>query len=131
MKSLFITILSCFILLFFGCTYDSEDDLIAAPNDDEIIEDDQDDNPTSSINYNDDVKPIMEASCVSCHGDPPTNGAPFGLINFTQVMQRGEAVFNAMNRQSGAAGAMPPSGRLPQTTIDIIREWIDNGMPEN
>lgn len=118
-----LTVLSTML----SCSYDSEDDLVDAP----IAEDPNNGDPASLINYNDDIKPILQSSCVGCHASPPTNGAPFALVNFTQVMQRGEAIFNAMNRQSGTPAAMPPSGRLPQTTIDVIREWIDNGSPEN
>ena len=98
----------------------------------EPIEDpSNDDNDEDGINYVTNVQPIMQASCVTCHANPPVNGAPFPLISFNQVSQRANGILNAMSRQSGAAGAMPPSGRLPQGTIDIIQQWIDAGKPEN
>jgi len=116
----FVTFLS---FMIYGCSYDSENDLIEP-----IV------NPTDNggiVNYSNNVKPIMTSSCISCHASPPINGAPFSLITYDQVSQRANNVLNAMSRQSGASGAMPPAGRLPQSTIDIIQQWIDDGLPEN
>jgi len=121
------TLTTLIILLFcaLSCSYDSEDDLIQDSNNG------GNDPSPNVVNYVDDIKPIMQSSCIACHGNPPTNGAPFALINFSQVSQRAEAVFNSMNLQNGAPGSMPPLGRLPQSTIDLIDEWIQNGKPEN
>jgi len=120
----------CLSILFTNCSYDSEDDLIA----EEIIEDNDDnddDGVDFSVTYDNDVRPILQASCISCHASPPVNGAPFALINYNQVSQRANIILQSMSRPNGAAGAMPPSGRLPQATIDIIQDWIDEGKPEN
>ena len=73
----------------------------------------------------------MQNSCLGCHSDPPVNGAPFALANFTQASSRSAAILNVMSRQSGAARAMPPSGRLPQSTIDLVEQWIEDGLIEN
>lgn len=120
-KILFIVSLLSFMI--YGCSYDSEIDLI------EPIVDPIDNG--GIVTYTNNVKPIMTSSCISCHASPPINGAPFSLINYDQVSQRANNVLNAMSRQNGASGAMPPAGRLPQATIDIIQQWIDDGTPEN
>ncbi|RZN84616.1 MAG: hypothetical protein EVB11_00770 [Winogradskyella sp.] len=142
MKTTRLILLMVFALSIFACTSDSEDDFVSSndivnpddtddDDDDTDDTDDDDDNAEPLVNYVDDIEPIMSAACVSCHGSPPTNGAPFALVNFTQVSQRANGIFNRMNLSSGAPGAMPPSGRLPQTTIDLIQQWIDDGKPEN
>lgn len=121
MKTSKLFILCLLTLLVYSCSNDSEDDLnIDNPIDNPIV-----------VNYTDNIKTIMQSSCVGCHSSPPSNGAPFALVNFSQVNQRANGVLNAMKKQSGASGAMPPSGRLPQATIDLIQQWIDNGKPEN
>lgn len=125
MKAKTLIILSFLALTFSNCSYDSESDLIISE------EEPIDPNGGSAVNYVRDIKPIMENSCTRCHASPPVNGAPFSLINFEQVSQRATNILTTMNRQSGAAGAMPPSGRLPQATIDLIQQWIDEGKPEN
>lgn len=126
MKAKTLTILLIFCHLCFSCSYDSEDDLIDVPSTSTGSS-----GQGSGINYIDNVQPIMQSSCVSCHSSPPVNGAPFALVNYNQVNQRANAILVSMQRQSGAPSAMPPSGRLPQTTINIIEEWIAIGKPEN
>lgn len=109
-----------------SCTNDSEADLVE-------IEQEQgpDGGDTDGITYENTVRAIVQGNCVGCHNDPPRNGAPFALVTYQQVSARANNILSAMSRQNGAAGAMPPVGRLPQNTIDQIQEWIDNGLPEN
>lgn len=102
-----------------SCTNDSEDDLI-------------DNNPqTNIVTYVDDVGPIIETNCVSCHSDPPVNGAPNSLVNYVEVVN---AVVNMdlidrISRQPGEGGFMPLGGsRLPQNLIDLIEQWEDEGF---
>ncbi len=130
MKTRNLIILMLLALTIYNCSYDSESDLIAVTDDDEQ-NDNPDNGPDNGVNYTNDIKPIMQSSCVGCHASPPVNGAPFSLVNFDQVSQRSGGILNAMSRQNGAAGIMPPSGRLPQATIDLVQQWIDNGKPEN
>jgi len=118
-----LVIISFLTFAFYSCSYDSESDLIT-PIEEPI-------NNGEIVNYVDNVQPILASSCISCHASPPVNGAPFSLINYDQVSQRANNVLNAMSRQNGASGAMPPAGRLPQTTIDIIQQWINDGLSEN
>ena len=114
-------------LLLCSCSNDRENDLIDEPD---VIENPNNPND-NKITYSDDIAPIMQSSCVSCHASPPVNGAPFSLINFSQVNQRANGVLNRMSLQSGSPGAMPPSGRLPQATIDLIQQWITDGKLQN
>lgn len=107
-------------VLQISCVNDSEDDLT------EISEDPQ----QGIVTYNANVQPIMTNSCTACHGAVPTNGAPFSLVTYEQVSARAEGVFNAMSRNSGSSGAMPPSGKLPLATINIIDQWIIDGLKE-
>ena len=110
----FMTIL----FIFSSCSYDSEDDLVGVAE-------------SKLITYEANVKPLLQNSCLGCHSSPPRNGAPFSLVNFSQVSARSGAILSAMSKQSGSAAAMPPSGRLPQATIDIIDQWIQDGLKED
>jgi len=122
MKISKLAILTLFVLGMFSCSYDSESDLIDAsdPIDPDVI-----------VTYTDNVEAITQSACIGCHASPPVNGAPFALVNFEQVSQRASAMLNRMSLLSGAPGAMPPSGRLPQATIDIIEQWIVDGKLED
>lgn len=44
-------------------------------------------------------------------------GAPDGLIS-------------RISLNSGDPGAMPPAGKLPQSTIDLIVKWKTDGLKE-
>ena len=129
MRNLKFLAISCFLVLLHSCASDSEDDLIAIEENEEEV--DTGSPNESGITYANTIKGIMDSSCVSCHSSPPRNGAPFALVSFAQVSGRANGILNAMARESGSPGAMPPSGRLPQNTINQIQEWIDNGTPEN
>ncbi len=127
-----LMLISCILALVTSCTNDSEDDLIAI--EEQAADDGQDGEDTPSgtaVTYDNTIAGIVNASCLGCHSDPPRNGAPFPLVNFSQVRARANGILSAISRQSGTPGAMPPSGRLPQNTIDTFEAWITAGTPEN
>ena len=129
MRVLKIFVMSVCLLCFHSCAYDSEEDLIVI---EENGPDGETEDPTESgITYENTIKAIVDSSCIACHSSPPRNGAPFALVNFSQVSGRANGILNAISRQSGAPGAMPPAGRLPQNSINQFQEWIDNDTPED
>ncbi|MFP9097459.1 cytochrome c [Flavobacterium sp. RHBU_24] len=84
------------------------------------------------VTYNANVKTIIDANCVSCH--TPGGSASFRpLSTYTQVKDAVEnaGLLDRIQRQNGEDGAMPQSGRMPQSTIDIILEWENDGLLEN
>ncbi len=87
--------------------------------------------PQGPVTYDGAVKAIIDNNCLACHIDPPVNGAPFPLTNYTQVSSQAALILTSISRTSGSTAAMPPSGRLPQSTIDIIDQWIQDGTLEN
>ncbi len=114
-----ILIVTLIGLLLGSCTNDSESDLR-----------EPDSPPVSS--YEASIKQIISNNCVGCHQDPPINGAPFALNTYNRVRDRTEKgnLLFAMKRQTGEPAAMPPAGRLPQSTIDLIEQWADEGFLE-
>lgn len=123
MKPNMLFCLAFFALSLTSCAYDSEGDLVDAPE--------EQNDPVELVTYVDNIQPLMENSCTQCHANPPTNGAPFSLDTYTRVRDRANGILAAMSRSNGAPGAMPPSGRLPQSTINLVEQWIADGTPEN
>lgn len=81
-----------------------------------------------------DVKFVFDNVCQECHSNPPQNGAPMPLVTFENVrnavLDRG--LLDRISREEGESGAMPLGGpRLPQTTIDLIFQWNEDGLIEN
>jgi hypothetical protein len=103
-----------------SCTNNSEDDLT---------------NPIvlGNTRYSENVKPIIDNNCISCHGATPSNGAPMSLVTYAQVKEavQNRGLLDRISKSQGAPGMMPSQGaRLPQTTIDLIVDWNTDGLLE-
>ncbi|PID69120.1 MAG: hypothetical protein CR989_03370 [Flavobacteriales bacterium] len=109
MKTIYAGIIIIFTitLLFTNCSKDND-----APE-------------TEKVTYNNKIKDIIDANCISCHASPPQNGAPFSLTTYADVKDKSAEILNAVK-----TGKMPPYGELSQTTIDAIQQWIDDGKLE-
>ena len=110
-----------FIILAFNCSNVSEEDLI-----------DSTPIPTT-VTYLDDVKSIIDNNCISCHSDPPINGAPISLVTFENVKNAIENNGLISRISSNDLSFLMPFGgpRLPQNTIDIITQWETDGLLED
>lgn len=113
-----------FVFFFImGCEYASEDDLINSEIEQPAL-----------VNYNDNIKSIIDNNCVICHNNPPLNGATTSLVNYQNVVDgiTNNNLINRISIQTGETGAMPLGGpRLPQNLIDLIQQWQEDGLPEN
>ncbi len=115
MKKLFT--LFIFALLCSNCTSDSTDDLtIPIP---------------TVITYTQNVKMILDTSCATsgCH-NAASNTAGLTLETYAQARNAFENR-NALGRMESTTASMPPSGNLPSTSIQIIKNWRDQGYLEN
>ncbi|MBP1223134.1 hypothetical protein [Flavobacterium sp. 1355] len=110
-----------FALLLVSCTDDNPGTLIDTP-------------PITGVaTYNQNVKSIIDNNCVVCHAAVPKNGAPMSLVTYDQVknavLNRG--LLNRISLENGNSSLMPQGGpRLPQTTIDVIKKWEQDGLSE-
>ncbi len=117
-----------FSLIFFStvivsCTTSTYDDI-------EVL---QDDNQTGLVSFQD-VAFIFENNCTACHSNPPQNGAPMSLTNYSEVKNAVETrgLIDRVSRNEGEQGLMPLGGpRLPQQQINLIIKWSQDGLLEN
>ena len=109
------------LILLFGCTNASEDDLI-----------DQTELP-ELVTYNSNVKSIIDNNCIVCHSYPPQNGAPMPLVTYENVkdaIQNRELIDRISSEDLGFL--MPFGGpRLPQNLIDTVIQWEEDGLLED
>lgn len=118
MKKYFIPLLlggSTFLIV--ACTNESVDDLAGPPN-------------TDPVTFVDDIRPIMQSNCTSCHGTVPTNGAPNSLVTFDEVRNSAQNS-NLINRINNTGAPMPPSGLMPIPTRAVFDAWVNGGYQEN
>ncbi len=77
--------------------------------------------------YTANVKTIIDNNCLSCHG---VAGKYPTMENYTQVREaaeKGDMICRIDDQSCGEV--MPKSGRMPQTNINTIKKWADNGFP--
>jgi hypothetical protein len=88
------------------------------------------------VNYLDDIQPIFNTSCVSCHDASHSTG--LNLMSYSNVMEgsnNGDVITPldhsaSLLWQSINSGEMPPNSDLMSTQIDLIATWIDQGALE-
>ena len=128
MKSPTLLLLCAFTMILISCS--SSDDGTTEP--DVVI--DPDPIPEQTSTYISHVKTIIDSNCLECHGSPLQNSAPMELVTFQQVVNavNDRNLFSFINT-TNAFNVMPPSdegGRMPQATIDIVEDWIADGLLE-
>lgn len=119
-KTFILTVILSFT--FLRCTNTSTDDLIDAQQ------------LPSLVTYTEDVKTIIDNNCIFCHSNPPVNGAPISLTTYNEVKNaiQNNSLLDRISKQTGEAGAMPLGGsRLPQNQIDLMIQWLTDGLLEN
>jgi hypothetical protein len=87
------------------------------------------------------VRPILKARCLKCHGEGPKVKAGLRLDSREGVLRGGElgpAVSLSEPKESRLLQAiryeeieMPPSGKLPAGEIAILTQWVKEGVPWN
>jgi mono/diheme cytochrome c family protein len=80
-------------------------------------------NAEAKVSFINDVKPIMDARCLSCHG---TGGNFPELKNYTEVNNHA-----AMVKSEVASGSMPKGAVLTAAQIKSIVDWVDEGALDN
>lgn len=113
-------------LLMISCSSGSESDLSPSPS--------PNPNPDPSpvtLTYTNTIKSIMDNNCTSCHGSTTSNGATISLDTYARVKASADNIIDRISRAQGAGGMMPQNGtRLPQSTIDNVIAWKNNGYIE-
>lgn len=79
--------------------------------------------------YEANVKQVISANCLSCHSVATDNQSP-NLETYEAVKDAviNEGLLGQISAPSGEG--MPSAGRLPQTQIDLVTFWAENGFPE-
>ncbi|HEX5102607.1 MAG TPA: DUF1549 domain-containing protein, partial [Pirellulaceae bacterium] len=85
------------------------------------------------------VKPILRANCIACHGGEKKVQGGFHLTSRASVLKGSEngpvvslenpaesSLLEAINYQSLE---MPPKGKLPQAQIETLTRWVKLGLP--
>ncbi len=130
MKNINVILLTCLVLII-GYSCSSSDDSTVPITDGGTPPPDVNPIPDKTTTYNADVQAIFAANCIECHGAEPTQGAPVALSTYQEIITALSDwdVFGRVSTTSSLR-VMPPNGRLPQETVDIILDWQADGLLE-
>ena len=127
-KPSYIPLLSALILLLVGCYYDNEEGLY--PNVELVAGGD-----TATVSFQDDILPILQTYCFSCHSNSNAASKGNSLVletysNVSPAVSNGS--FYGSISWDPAFVRMPyRAGKLPSAEIFRVKKWIDDGAPDN
>lgn len=130
MKTKLFTAFSVLLLLLAGaysCTKNSADRLAAASGGTTTCD-------TVDMKYTEDVVPILQANCYSCHGTGSNSGSGGivleGYANLLPYATNGDLVGNIT--YAPGHNPMPENApMLPSCEINTIIDWVKNGAQNN
>lgn len=101
--------------------------LISCTEEDSISLSDPNQNTDGTSTYATNVKNIIDNNCISCHGaSNPTAG--FNISTYINAKNNIDAIINRSDLQTGQSGIMPPSGRMSESNIQILKNWKSQGL---
>lgn len=120
----FIQIILGFTIIIFlhSCYYDNVEELYPqAPECD-----------TTNVTYSNDVWPVIEVNCTSCHN----NGSPSGnvsLSNYDEIVAAAQngSLLGTIQHEDGWSPMPKGGGKLPECDIQHIETWVNAGTPDN
>lgn len=97
---------------------------------------------TPPVSFRNDVQPIFNASCISCHNATHQYLQLDSCCSYYELFYTGTNApyidtitppeSRIIKRMTGEIGpTMPLSGQLPQDQIDLVLRWIEEGARNN
>ena len=104
-------------VFFISCISNVEEQLIDTIGEEEQVEE-------TFVSYSANVKPIIDGRCISCHS--PSGGTSPDLTGYANLKAKAARVKSRVGN-----GTMPQNGALPQSQIDIVVNWVNEGALDN
>lgn len=118
-------VLTFFAVVIFFLSCQSNDENVEAIEEMQVVEvvETMEDDTCKTITYSKDIAPLINATCIECHGNGKISP---NLATFEAVKTSAERVKNAI-----VSRRMPLGGTLTQKEIDAVVCWVDNGSLNN
>ena len=123
MKYFFLLLIAfAFLLSFESCYYDVEEELYP----DSLACD------TSNVTYSNDVWPVIESNCVTCHnGNFPSGNVSLADYNDIVAATQNGRLLGVIKHEDGWPEMPKGGGMLPDCDIQKIEIWVNAGTPNN
>lgn len=119
-KNIFPLVLISFLTT--SCSYENESELFGEPGDCD----------TFDMSYQNDVLPILESRCITCHNNQDKTGGVV-LEGYTEVkvyVSNGKLI-GTIKQLPGFSPMPQGSGPISDCNIATIESWISDGSPNN
>lgn len=83
---------------------------------------------SENITYTEDIKPLFQIHCTSCHGATPTQGAATSYNTKALLESNFTTINDRINLEPGASGIMPPSGKMDICALTKLKRWKELGF---
>jgi hypothetical protein len=85
----------------------------------------------AKLTYTKDIKAIFTTNCTPCHLAGGTRANKWD--DYTTAKSNITAILDRVQREPGATGFMPRGGtaKIPQASIDKLKQWVTDGLLEN
>lgn len=123
MKKLIYTL--PFLAVLSSCYYDNTSELYPAAGLDLNCD-------TSNVTFSGKIAPIMTSYCGtnnSCHSSSVGEGGVI-LDDYSLAIQVDDATLIGSVEHASGYVAMPPTGKISDCNINLIKIWIQNGKPQ-
>lgn len=82
-------------------------------------------NCSKTISYKTEIVPMMNTYCVSCHSSNQASGG-INLSGYNNTSTHATSSLNSIKN-----GSMPPMGSIPDSLIQKLNCWINQGKLNN
>jgi hypothetical protein len=87
---------------------------------------------TTEFTFSMTIQPIIQTYCEGCHnGNNPSGGILLTNYNEIQARVNSGQLFGTINHETGYSPMPKNQPKLEQCKIDQIKNWIDNGAPND
>lgn len=98
----------------------------------ENLEDLMEETEETEVSYANDIEPLLRRECGDCHGGG-INLGDIDLSNIEGVREVGNTsqLVGSIKHEEGYANMPQDREQLPEDEIELIKTWVDEGMPDN
>lgn len=87
---------------------------------------------TENMSYSDDIRPILQLNCYSCHsGSSPNAGLDLSQYSVVETISLNGRLLGAVKHQSGYTPMPYQTDMLNDCTIMKIESWVNDGAQNN
>lgn len=132
MTAPFLRILTVLALLssMTSCLYQNEEELY--PKEDPVGEAPAPTCDTINVSYSATVLPLLQRSCIGCHGSSaPSGGVVLSTYQGLVSSVNSGAFYGSISHAPGFSRMPKGAGKLPDCDLAQINAWIQAGAPEN